>query len=93
MTLLASFTWPWSKVEVPEKTAEAIIDEIATVAGGAGTVPELAASVAAFVAKPSAAAVKAADKISAGLPAHEQSVGAYYVKVGPGAASSTAVWS
>jgi hypothetical protein len=33
-------------------TAEAVVEEIAAVAGGAGTVPELAAAVAAFVAKP-----------------------------------------
>ena len=61
--------------------AEAVAEAIAAVAGGAGTVPELAASVAAFLAKPGAAAVKAAEVIVSKLPAHEQPTGAYYTKV------------
>mmetsp|Transcript_30684 Transcript_30684/g.76318 ORF Transcript_30684/g.76318 Transcript_30684/m.76318 type:complete len:173 (+) Transcript_30684:928-1446(+) len=71
----------YTVMEVAELTAQAIIEEITTVAGGAGTVPELAAAVEAFLAKPSAAAVKAAEKIVAGLPMSEQPTGAYYAKV------------
>ena len=61
-------------------TAETVVEEIAAVAGGAGTVPELADAVAAFVKAPGKAQITAAQKIVSGLPEHEQPAGEYYVK-------------
>lgn len=62
-------------------TAEGVMEEIGTVAGGAGTVPELAPAVEAFVAKPNAAAKAAAEKLVNTLPEHEKVAGQYYLKV------------
>eukprot|EP00958_Prasinococcus_capsulatus_P003407 scaffold307_cov390-Prasinococcus_capsulatus_cf.AAC.24 len=64
-----------------DRSADAVIDYLSGIAGGAGTVEALNGPVEAFMNKPSAGAVKQLATAVAGLEGDEAEAGKYYEKV------------